>query len=396
MLVNNWSSENNTENSSNHEDTDNSINTTSNSSDYDEDDDTNLELLGKTLRHYNVIYELGKGGYSRVWLVYNKLDKKFYALKVQDPNNYDDGLKEIYFVKKLPKEPKVFNNLIEYFIEIHIDKKYLCSVWNLHVSNLDTIIRKAEYKLSYNIVVNIMKQLIVALNILHNKFKVFHGDIKTDNILIKGISNKNKIICDKYSELYNGTNHYEITNIILDDTEDLCPYEFDFNNEIQISLADFGFFCDEDSEYESSFGTRYYQAPEIILMGECSYPVDIWALGCTFFELITGTILFDPIKDSNNTRDYYHLCLINETCGKFSSSFLNKTKYYEDYFNSKNEIFDFKVNNFNRLDRKLEIIKNDYSEEQLNIIKDIIKKILVIDSKRRPNIKEIKNIFNNL
>ena len=58
MLVNNWSSENNTENSSNHEDTDNSINTTSDSSDYDEDDDTNLELLGKTLRHYNVIYEL--------------------------------------------------------------------------------------------------------------------------------------------------------------------------------------------------------------------------------------------------------------------------------------------------------------------------------------------------
>ena len=89
----------------------------------------NLELLGESLRHYNIIYEIGRGGYSIVWLVFNKIDKKFYALKVQNPDEFKDGLSEIKFVQKLPKEPNVFNNLIEYFIERKNDKKYLCGIY---------------------------------------------------------------------------------------------------------------------------------------------------------------------------------------------------------------------------------------------------------------------------
>jgi serine/threonine protein kinase len=56
-------------------------------------------------------------------------------------------------------------------------------------------------------------------------------------------------------------------------------YQNEYLNPINISLADFGTVCSEDESYDNSFGTRYYQAPEIILMGKCKYPVDIWALG---------------------------------------------------------------------------------------------------------------------
>ena len=98
-----------------------------------------------------------------------------------------------------------------------------------------------------------------------------------------------------------------------------------FNDElldtISISLSDFGTFCTEHETHTCSFGTRYYQAPEIILLGKCSYPVDIWALGCTFYELLSGELLFDPIKSSCKSRDYYHLCLINDTCGTFPYNF---------------------------------------------------------------------------
>jgi serine/threonine protein kinase len=97
--------------------------------------------------------------------------------------------------------------------------------------------------------------------------------------------------------------------------------------QFSISLRDFGSHCDEDTYYEESFGTRYYQAPEIILMGKCSYPVDIWALGCVFYELLTGELLFDPVKDKIYSRDYYHLCLISETCGSFDKDFIANTKY---------------------------------------------------------------------
>lgn len=39
--------------------------------------------------------------------------------------------------------------------------------------------------------------------------------------------------------------------------------------------------------------TRYYRAPEVMLSShEYAKPIDIWSLGCTFAELLTGKILF--------------------------------------------------------------------------------------------------------
>ena len=159
---------------------------------------------------------------------------------------------------------------------------------------------------------------------------------------------------------------------------------------MNISLADFGTYCEEHNFYEEPFGTRYYQAPEIILMGKCSFPVDIWALGCTFYELLSGKLLFDPIKDSNYSRDYYHLCLINETCGKFPLNFLKKTKYYRTFFNSYGQINDYTNQLEDRLDRKInELNRSDISTETLYLIKKLIKLMLQIDPQKRITIDQI-------
>ena len=42
-----------------------------------------------------------------------------------------------------------------------------------------------------------------------------------------------------------------------------------------ITIADFGAACTEDEFYEEDFGTRYYRAPEVVLMGKISNKVDI-------------------------------------------------------------------------------------------------------------------------
>jgi serine/threonine protein kinase len=169
------------------------------SSDENDDQEDNLELTGDIIKNYNVICELGRGAYSIVWLVFNILDNKFYALKVQNPNEFKDGLSEIKFVKKLPTTPRIFNNIIEYFIESRNKKKYLCSVWNLHCSNIDSLMRKGEYPNGFPLpmVKTIMRQLIEAVRILHLKFKVYHGDIKTDNILVRGVNEKDKFIINR-------------------------------------------------------------------------------------------------------------------------------------------------------------------------------------------------------
>lgn len=380
----------------------------------------NIQLEGCVLKNYNIICELGRGGFSIVWLAYSINTLNYYALKVQNPKEYKDGLLEIKFVQRLPKEPAVFNNLIEYFIEERNNKKYLCSVWELHCSNLDCIMRKGKYPngLPLRMIKSIMEQVITGVNILHNDLKVFHGDIKTDNILIKGISKKNKFIIENYNEhnfyeryrkakeqlwVNSGKSvdtintmkkevklklrakiHKEINDIVLLKLEstEISSYDVDdkYLDDIKISIADFGTHCTEDDYYTEPFGTRYYFAPEVILMGKCSYPVDIWEIGCMFYELVTGQILFDPIKDSKHTRDYYHLCLINDTCGEFPKEFLRKTEHYKEFFDSK-----FRIKNYipeeDRLSRKLK--ECNISDEIYNLVYIFLSNCLQIDPKKR-------------
>jgi serine/threonine protein kinase len=377
----------------------------------------NLNLENNIIRDYNVIYELGRGSYSIVWLAYNINNNNFFALKVQNWKEYKIGIDEINFVKKLPLDPPYFNNLIEYFIEIRENKKYLCSVWNLHAINLDTFIKQYyQNGLPVNIIKQIMNQLLEAINILHNKFKIFHGDIKTDNILIKGINMRDEYIINEYKKHnfmyeYNkakehlGKNikkeikmeirnkiHNNILSTIYYEKYDKYKINDNYIKNINISLADFGTFCEESKKYYTPFGTRYYQAPEIILMGNCSYGVDIWALGCTLYELLSGSILFNPIKDSTYTRDYYHLCLINDTCGEFPLSFLKLTKYNKLYFKS-NNIIEHETTN-DRLDRKINEMKMNrssnnisLSEDEIIKCKNVLQNILIIDPKKRCNVE---------
>lgn len=387
----------------------------STSSDENIDQLNNLDLNMNILNKYNIICEIGRGAYSIVWLAFNIKNHNFYALKVQNPSEFKDGLTEILFVKKLPIVPSVFNNLVEYFIEQHNEDKYLCSVWELHGSNIDSLIRKGDFSQGFplDMVKNIMKQLIMSIKILHNQFNVFHGDIKTDNILVKGLNNKDKFIIEKYKELYFLKNqkennidepltkeeeirmrkktHLEITKQILDDYEKANINKYLLNseclNDINISLADFGTYCEEDNYYDESFGTRYYQAPEIILLGKTSYPVDIWALGCTFYELLSGKILFDPIKDNNYSRDYYHLYLMNNTCGSFSNFSLKNTKYYTKFFTSTNKLKDYVMPSKNRLDTKINELDIDASEKI--DIKDLLMKMLNLDPNKRITINDL-------
>lgn len=392
----------------------------SDSSDENMENLNNIDLTCNIIKHYNVIYELGRGSFSIVWLVYNILNNNFYALKVQNPDEYKDGLCEIKFVQKLPKNPNVFNNIVEYFIE-EIDKqKFLCSVWELHCTNIDSLLRKGPFTngFDYDSAINIMKQLVLSIKILHENYSVFHGDIKTDNILVKGINNKDKFIMNKYKEanfpdtfkkakdamgnnlkikVKNSIRKSIHKSISLKIIEDLKCTDIDNNNidnkylnNISISLADFGTHCEKHNYYEESFGTRYYQAPEIILMGKCAFPVDMWALGCTFYELVSGRLLFDPIKDSSHSRDYYHLALICDTCGYFPETFLKETKYYKNYFHKK-KLIDYSSPSVNRLDSKLSEL--NLTIEQKTQMKYILSGLLTIDPKKRWTINTLQKIF---
>ena len=153
-----------------------------------------------------------------------------------------------------------------------------------------------------------------------------------------------------------------------------------------ITIADFGAACTDDEFYEEDFGTRYYRAPEVILMGEISAKVDVWAAGCILYELITGELLFDPEKDKNKTRDYYHLLEMSKVSGKFEKKFLKSTKYYKNFFDSDYDLKDTEFREYYDWDELLDKIKDP---KEKGLIIDLIKKMLVTNPKNRITASEV-------
>ena len=168
------------------------------------DQSTNIDLTGDIINQYNVIVELGRGSYSIVWLVYCMKDNNFYAMKVQNPEDYSEGLEEVNIMKKISNKDIYLNYLIQTFIETRFNAneeiKLVCSVYNLCGGNLDGFARKGNYKKGYpiHVVKKILKQICLGLQTIHTKLNGFHGDIKPDNILLCGINNRDL----QYIKLY--------------------------------------------------------------------------------------------------------------------------------------------------------------------------------------------------
>ena len=411
----------------------------STSSDENESNSNNLQLYGDIVGKYNIISELGRGSYSIVWLAFNIEDSKYYAVKIHNPEDFKEGLEELNIMKKLPKNVKYFNHLKEHFIHTVVknDKKkdrFLCSVYDLHCGNIDCFIRKGEYKKGFTVsqAKKIFHDLIKGLNILHDKVKVFHGDIKSDNILLKGLNKRDKKLIElynkreflkKYSDkkkefwLNKGRNLDKLKKMKKNDKEDIrrrvhfnivvdmmkefnenyddkIKYLFDdkYIETPEIVIADFGDFCDEDEKFDEVFGTRYYRSPEGILLSECDSKVDIWAAGCCLYEFLTGEILFDPKKDKERDRDFYHLLEIQKLCGRFQKRFLKETEFWKEHFDKKGNLK--KIKNSDDLEKinwedklsNINIEKND-----LDLVIDLLKKIFVINPDKRISSSEILN-----
>lgn len=370
-------------------------------------------IKGQVLNEkYLILYRIGKGAFSTVWLCFNIYIKKYYAVKIQNSDDYNEGVSEIEFLKKLKKsECKYINNLVDNFTYNTDDGEHICMVFELLAGSLYDIMKYGKYNkgLPYKTVKTIIYQLLLAMDNITTKFNLLHTDIKPENILVSGLSNKiNEIIneCDKNKLLKKNKKNFNFKKIVKDleddkfnkinekyqqqdETIEMLPEKY--INNISVKLSDFGN-CINLEKKTFRIQTRYYRAPEIILEYDFNDKCDIWSVGCMLYELITGEILFDPVKEKRLCTDRAHLHLMISVLGKVPEDLINKSKRKVDFYKTNGLLKGIVEINHDPLYQKLNKVlaeRPEINSKELLCVVDLMYSLLEFDPNKRPDIKTI-------
>ena len=224
----------------------------------DDDSDLSFESLDyddgnlyePKLEDFKIVKVLDKGSFGKVFLVENKLNGKFYAMK----RIRKDVLIEKKQIENTQNEKKILLDLqhpfllgmsyvIQNDLRIYFFLDFIAG-GNLY-QNLFKVKRFKEHQVKF-----FAAQLVLGFGFLH-QHRIVHRDLKPENVLLE--------------------------------------------NDGYLKLADFGLAktLDKKKPYTHSFcGTTEYLAPEIIKDEGHSFTVDWWTLGILIYELSTGRTPF--------------------------------------------------------------------------------------------------------
>eukprot|EP00347_Sterkiella_histriomuscorum_P022146 403331520 len=249
-------------------------------------------------------------------------------------------------VKQLKREVGSFSHLDNILNEVMILSK-------INHPNIIKLIQKYRNKEFYNIILeycnggdlknhlkqngvfseisarDLIIQLVSALKYLHEERRTIHRDIKPQNIMLNKQS----------EELINQQQTSGKRTVKKDVEMQLSNQSYDSNCHNQdssyqqqqkfiVKLCDFGFsrILQPFELLTQSYGTPIYMAPEVILGQPYDFKSDIWSLGVTFFELLTGEFPFygankPQIFANIRTGKYQYNCknTISPLCQDFIS-----------------------------------------------------------------------------
>ena len=208
---------------------------------------------------YERISDIGTGTYGTVFKARDRKTNEIVAIKrifntKQDLEGFPKiVLREILALNKLSTECQNIVKLEHVLTRDKVRNVYLI----FEYCDYDMLEVIQNIQLSVPQVKTYMRQILLALKVIHSN-GILHRDVKPNNILIS------------------------------------------FDNVVKI--ADFGLarthYENENRLYTEKVSAKWYRPPEMIL-GERRYgfSLDVWALGCTFYEMMTGKLLFQGETD---------------------------------------------------------------------------------------------------
>ena len=204
------------------------------------------------IKQYQFLAKIGEGSFSNVFKVQHKKSKKFFALKViRDRYRSIEQVQkcdEVQVMLKLGVHPNIVG-LHEIIFE-PIQSR-LSLALDLMEMNLLDMMQNKSITINVPLALKLVCQLLRGLAHMH-AFGLIHRDVKPENCLVN-----TKTMELRIADF--GSTHAAMNNVNL-------------------------------TEYVA---TRWYRPPEVLLTsGEYGTPLDVWAVGCVLFELITRKPLF--------------------------------------------------------------------------------------------------------
>eukprot|EP01062_Namystynia_karyoxenos_P077090 TRINITY_DN768_c2_g1_i1.p1 TRINITY_DN768_c2_g1~~TRINITY_DN768_c2_g1_i1.p1 ORF type:complete len:482 (+),score=163.45 TRINITY_DN768_c2_g1_i1:81-1448(+) len=240
------------------------------------------------MHKYRLLGRKGEGTFSEVLKAQCTKNSKYVAIKCMK-NHFDsveqvNRLREIQALRRLSPHP----NIIKLY-EVLYDRSTgrLALVFELMEMNIYELIKGRRQYVPDDKILHFMYQLVKSMDHMHRN-GIFHRDIKPENILIAG------------------------------DT---------------LKLADFGSCRGIYSKqpFTEYIATRWYRAPECLLTdGYYNYKMDLWGVGCVFFEVVS----LYPLFPGTNELDQIHK--IHNILGTPPAELLAKMKKHSSHID-----FDF-------------------------------------------------------
>jgi serine/threonine protein kinase len=158
----------------------------------------------------------------------------------------------------------------------------------------------------------------------------------------------------------------------------------------KIKISDFGSCCEFTQLNKDEIQTRYYRAPEIILDSKYNNSIDIWSIGCSIFELATGFILFDPLKEPMN-KDIQHLFLMEKILGPIPKNIIESSRRGK-FFYDIDENGEYKLKSVHKINyislEELLINQHKFNDKDAKDLSEFIKLFLNYDPSKRIKIDE--------
>ncbi|CAG0922143.1 unnamed protein product [Notodromas monacha] len=331
--------------------------------------------LGEVLDNRYTVYGFtGQGIFSNVVRARDQtLENKEVAIKIIRNNElmHKSGLKELETLRKLNEtDPGDKYHCLRLFGSF-FHRQHLCMVFEPLAMNLREVLKKygKHDGLHMKAVRSYAQQLFLALRHM-KKCQILHADVKPDNILVS-----NAFLLFIFHTMVS-------------------------ENKLALKLCDFGSASTiEESDITPYLVSRFYRAPEIILGMNYDYGIDMWAAGCTIFELYSGKYMF-PGRTNNEM-----LKLFMDLKGKISNKLVKKAAFRDLHFDEK---CNFIHREYDRLterekttvitsmqasrDLHGELIGNQKLQEdhvrKVAQLRELLDRIMVYDTSRRISVSE--------